>query len=235
VHFRLLEAKRHAPVQQHMVHPETGEIVPYEDVQRGMPLDDGSYALVHAQELSAIEPKPSRDIEVVQFMPLSAVGADWYVRPYYLGPDGDEEAYFALAATLEETEKQGLAHWVMRKREYWGVLRAEGHYLTLDTLRMADEVIERSDLPLPAGREPSEREARMAEQLIESYIDRFDPAAYHDEYRERVLAFVEQKAKGKRPRLAKLVSKPAEPSLADALARSLSVVKEGQRGNRKAS
>jgi DNA end-binding protein Ku len=44
--------------------------------------------------------------------------------------------------------------------------------------------------------EVSERELKMARQLIESLSTDFEPDKYHDEYRERVLALIEAKAEG---------------------------------------
>jgi DNA end-binding protein Ku len=237
VHFRLLAPGKHVPVQQKMVNPATDEPVSYAEVQRGFELDDGRFVVLDKQDLEHIAPKPSRDIEVVQFLKPQLVGNEWFVRPYYLGPDGSDETYFALVRALTEEKKEGLVRWVMRGTEYTGVLRAEGEYLLLNTLRHAEEVVPASELPKPEGREHNDKEAKMAEQLIASFEDEFDPTAFADTYRERVLEFVAQKAAGKRPRLKKVRDKKMEePSLADALARSLKATrKEPKHGARKAS
>lgn len=66
----------------------------------------------------------------------------------------------------------------------------------------------------------------MAEQLVEAFADAFDPNQYKDEYRERVLAFVEQKAKGKKPRLKQPAAKRGESSLSDALAKSIAAMRK---------
>ena len=225
VHFRLLDGKKGAPVHQQLVDPSSDEVVAYQDVQRGFASED-RFVVLKKDELDALAPEPSRDIAVAHFVDIERLGAEWYVRPYYLGPDGDDESYFALAEALRQSGKEGLAHWAMRGHEYTGVLRERDGYLMLVTLRHAGEVIERDELPRPEGRAHTDKELKMAEQLIAAYEDEFDPAAYKDEYRERVLQFVEQKAKGKRPRLKKVVEKRSEPSLTDALARSLAGLKK---------
>ena len=236
MHFRLLAPKEHAPVQQRMVNPATDEPLAYSEAKRGFELSDGRFVVLEKEDLARIEPEPSREIEVVQFLKPSLVGHEWYVRPYYLGPDGSSEPYFALQKALREEGREGLVRWVMRGKEYTGVLRAEGDYLMLITLRYAEEVIPASQLPHPSGREHSEKEARMAEQLIASFEDHFDPAAYHDSYRERVLELVNEKAQGKHPKLKKVRPKPAaEHDLVDALTRSLAAKKESKHGTRKAS
>ena len=66
-------------------------------------------------------------------------------------------------------------------------------------MRFADEVVpvdELEILPEKAAK-PVKREQEMAEQLIDSPLHRLRPDAYHDEYREQLLALIERKAEGK--------------------------------------
>jgi DNA end-binding protein Ku len=154
------------------------------------------------------------------------VSQQWYERPYYLAPDGDEKAYFALAEALKNRNREGIAHWVMRNKNYIGALRAEGDYLVLVTLRNAEEVISARDLPKPAGRAPSQKELNMAKQLVAMLEDEFNAADYKDEYRERVMEFIEKKAKGKAPRLHAVKAKRASASLDSVLERSLRALKK---------
>jgi DNA end-binding protein Ku len=220
VHFRLLHERSREPVRQQLVDPSNDEIVPYAEVRRGFAVPEG-YVILNKDELDQLAPEDSRDVTIERYVLQQELGPEWHVRPYYLGPNGDEESYFALAQALDDAGKVGIAHWVMRGHEYSGVLSAGGGYLMLITLRHADEVIDRAELPKPEGRAHSDKELKMAEQLIGAYEDAFDPDQYHDEYRERVLAFVEAKAKGKAPRLKKPVTKSEESQLGDALEKSL--------------
>ena len=226
VHFRLLEAAKHAPVEQKMVHPGTGEAVEKVSVKKGFPLDDGSFVLLEAEELKELEPEASRDITISRFVPESGVPRALFVRPYYLGPDGRSEVYFALSEALASAKVVAIAHWVMRKHTYHGALFARDGYLLLATLRHASELVSADSLPKPTGRAPSERELSMAEQLIASYSGKLELAEFHDEYRERVLDLVHKKAEGKRVRIARAPEKKSEGSLVDALSRSLKQTKK---------
>jgi DNA end-binding protein Ku len=61
----------------------------------------------------------------------------------------------------------------------------------------SDEVVPDDELDLPREEvEVSPREEKMARQLIDSLSSDFEPEKYHDEYRERVLNLIEQKASG---------------------------------------
>ena len=100
VHFRLLHAKDKQPVSQQMVNPETGKPVPPENVRRGFEVENGVFVLLDDDELAELEPEPSRDVEVKHFVPARAIAPQLFERPYWLGPDGDQNAYLALAHAL---------------------------------------------------------------------------------------------------------------------------------------
>ena len=209
VHFRLLSARTLNPVSQRMVSSKTGKEVPAEKIQKGYATEDGRFVILSEEELAELEPEPSRDIQVTRFVPPEAVDPAWYERPYYLGPDGDAAQYAALVDALAAEEMEGVAHWVMRKKEYVGALRSEGRQLVLVTLRHAGEVVPISAVPAPGGREPEPQEIRMAEQLVKALAGDFDPSEFGDEYRKRVLAFVKAKAKGKKVEVPTFHREPA--------------------------
>jgi DNA end-binding protein Ku len=123
---------------------------------------------------------------------------------------------------------------VMRKKEYVGALRSEGGSLTLVTLRHAGEVLEASQVPAPTGRTPEPAEIRMAEQLVSALAGDFDPSEFKDEYRERVLAYVKAKAKGKAVTPEPFEREPArDTDLAAKLEESLAAARTKTKKSRK--
>ena len=66
----------------------------------------------------------------------------------------------------------------------------------------------------------------MAKQLIGMLEDEFNPSDYKDEYRERVMEFIEKKAKGKAPRLHAVKAKRKTSSLDSVLEKSLRALKK---------
>lgn len=222
VHFHLLEKRTHARVKQHMVNPSTGKEVRNDEVRKGYEVEPDTFVIVEAEDLQKLEPEPSTTIEVASFLPEGKIGYQYYDRPYYLGPDGDTKTYFALVEALARKQREGLARWVMRKKEYVGALRCHDGYLLLITLRHAEEVLTAREIGSPSGKAPDAREIKMAEQLVSVLEDEFRPDDYADEYRERVMKHIEAKAKGGKPRLQALPKRRAEPkSLMDTLAASL--------------
>jgi DNA end-binding protein Ku len=222
VHFRLLHKTDKAPVVQKMVSADSGEEVPYEESQKAYPLGRGRLVLLEDEELEKLEPPPSRDIEVTRFVDRADMDHRWFERAYYVGPDGNTPAYFALAQALENKDKLGIARWVMRKKEYVGALNPKDGYLTLITLRRAEEIIDAAALKPPAGRPLEKREVQMAQQLISALAGRFDPSQYRDEYRARVMDLIETRARGGKVQLKVFRPKKTdEDKLASALEASL--------------
>jgi DNA end-binding protein Ku len=227
VHFRLLHAKDKAPVKQRMVDPRTREPVAPEDVRRGIELEPGLFVIVGEDELASLAPEPSRAIEVTRFVPAAAIDYAWYSRPYFLGPDGSAADYAALAAALAESGRRGIARWAMRGRRYFGALAAHDGKLALIALRPAEEVVEAAQLAPPETKPVSAAERKLAEQLVAALDAPFDPSELRDEYRERVLALVQAKAKGRRAPAAPREPMPRPVSdLTSALERSLQKAKK---------
>src|SRR5262249_55565053 len=79
--------------------------------------------------------------------------------------------------------------------------------------------------------EATDRELKMAEQLIDTLSSDFDPEKYHDEYRERVLDLIERKASGEEIAVQPEAEEPAPaPDLMAALEASLAAVNSDEDG-----
>ncbi len=211
VHFRLLHRQDMEPVHQLLVNPETDEAIPYEETRRAFVTESGDRVLLDKSELDALEPKPSRDIEVFCFLPVHSIDHRWYDRPYYLGPDEDRAEFFSLADVLEEMQVEGLARWVMRNKAYVGTLQLYQGYPMLMSLHHGEEIIPMDVLQPPGGPPLDQRELGMARQLIELLKSEFQPLEYRDEFRDHVLEMLAAKALGKQ--VKKHVPKPREPSI----------------------
>lgn len=226
VHFHLLHAKDDERVEQRMIDPSTGKAVASEDVHKAYEVSRGTFVMMSDDELAELVPEASRDVTVHTFLPADAIPPGWYERPYYLGPDGSTEAYFALAHALKESGRIGVASWVMRNRQYHGVLRPEGEYLVLVTLHSKDQVVETPRMSSANSSGVSDRESKMATQLVTALEGEFDPSDFKSEHREKLLSIIEAKAKGKKlPRRA-APKKATVTSLSSALEASLGNVKK---------
>ncbi len=222
VHFRLLHAKDQAPVKQVLMNPQSGDRVEYRDARRAFVTPEGTLVMLTEDELNATQPQPSRTIDILAFYPPAEIDHRLYLRPYYLGPDeGGADAYFALLRALQQGGREGLAHWVMRNKEYLGALRLHAGALMLISLRHAEEVVAVEALDVPAGTALDEREVAMARQLMSMLAGSFEPEQYRDAYRARVESLIQAKASGGKISTLPVRKRQPVEDLASALQASL--------------
>ena len=229
VRFHQLDAKSNARVKQKRVSATTGEEVPYDQIVKGYELGPDTYVTVTPDELETLEPKATKTIDIEDFVDLDTIDPVYYERPYYLVPDkGGAKAYVLLREAMQETNKVGIARVVLRTKQYLAAIRPKGDALVIETMLFADEVVPDDELDLPREEvEVSEREKKMARQLIDSLSSDFQPDKYHDEYRERVLALIEQKASGQEVVIEDATEEPTKVvDLMAALEASLAAVKD---------
>src|ERR1044071_9080251 len=101
VRFHILDEKAKARVKQHMVNPDSGDEIPSEEIQKGYEVEPGKFVILTEEDLEKLAPPPSRDIEILEFVPHDEISQQWYDRPYYLGPDNDDnKEYLALVDAL---------------------------------------------------------------------------------------------------------------------------------------
>lgn len=96
---------------------------------------------------------------------------------------------------MEEEGKAAVAKTVLGTKETLIAIRAKDGQMLLNTLFFAEEVTKNPAKEIK--NEASEAEIRMAKTIIESMTGKFEPEKYKDEYREKVLAAIEQKISGK--------------------------------------
>jgi DNA end-binding protein Ku len=241
VRFHQLNKNTGTRIAQRRVDAQTGEEVSYDDLVKGYELTKERYVVITPEELEALDPERSRTIDIEDFVDLAEIDPVYYDHPYYLIPDkGSAKAYGLLLSAMEESGKVAIARVVLRSKEQLVAIRpAPGNVLMMETMIFADEVVppdQIDDLPEAGDLKASERELKMAQQLIESLSSDFEPAKYRDEYRDKVLELIERKAAGEEITVQPEAPQPAKvPDLMAALEASLAAVKGDDGGPAKAA
>ncbi|MGB2710216.1 MAG: Ku protein, partial [Conexibacter sp.] len=231
VRFHQLHAKDGVRIQQKRVCPADGEEVAYEDLVKGFEIAPDRYVVVTQQELDALDPRRTKTIDIEEFVDLAEIDPVFYDNAYHVAPaTGGAKAYRLLMSAMEEAGKVAIGRFVLRTRQQLCALRPADGVLVLSTMLFGDEVNapERLDeLDALADVEANAREVEMASQLIESLSAPFDPAKFHDEYRERVLELIERKAAGEEIVVQPVAEAPAAvPDLMAALEASVAAVRD---------
>jgi DNA end-binding protein Ku len=197
VHFHMLHRKCGSRLKQQYVCPKDEEIVPRPDIAKGYEFAKGQFVMFTDEELKVLQEKPTQTVEITEFLPTEKVDPIYYDKCYYLGPDkGGDRAYRLLAQALEQSGRSAIAKYAARGKQYVVMLRPLGGALVLQQLRYADEVRPISEVPLgDADIKPAE--LKLALQIVEQAVtERFEPEAYEDEVRQRILSQIERKVEG---------------------------------------
>src|SRR5436190_3996506 len=238
VRFHQLNADTGHRIAQKRVDSVTEDEVPYEKIVKGFELTKERYVVVTPEELDSVSPEKTRAIDIEDFVDLEDIDPIFYDHPYYLVPDkGAAKAYGLLLEAMRESGKVAIARVVLRSKEQLVAIRPAGDVLTMETMIFHDEVVPTDDLdevPEAKDLKTSDRELKMAQQLIDSLSSEFEPSKYHDEYREKVLELIERKAEGQEIAIQPQDEEPQEvPDLMAALEASLAAVKDPEAGTSK--
>jgi DNA end-binding protein Ku len=196
--FNLLDKRTMNPVGNKQVNKATGEAMQKEEVVKGFEYEKDQYVVVTPEEIKAALPKSTQTIEIEAFIDAGQIPSTYYNKPYYVAPAAKgQKPYLLLQKTLERTGKVGLAKVVISTRQHLAALFPTDEGLVLELLRWHDEVRDTAGLPLPDASDAkvSERELKMAEQLVNELADKWKPEAFHDEFREKLEQVVEEKVK----------------------------------------
>ncbi len=200
VHFHLLHREDGARLKQKLVCPVDGKEVERKQAARGYEVAPDQYVLVEDDELLALEPGKSRNIDITDFVDISQVDPIYYDRPYYLVPqEGGGKPYSLLLRAMVERGRAGVGTFVFHEHEYVVALRPLEGVICLEILRFADEIVSpkeiAADFEAGDGR-VNDKQLAMALDLVDALAGDFEPGKYKEEYREGVRELVERKAKG---------------------------------------
>jgi DNA end-binding protein Ku len=200
VHFNQFEVGTSDRIRYKKVNERTGKEVDGSRIAKGVDLGGGEFVMVTDEELAAAEPKRSRFIEITDFVGIEEIDPVYFRTTYYLAPEGESagRAYALLRQAMVESGKVAIATFVMRNKEYLVAIRPEADVIALETMYFSDEIRSpEKELPnLPDVEDPTDREMKMAELLIESMEGSWDPKRYHDTHRQKIDALIEEKRQG---------------------------------------
>lgn len=210
LNFDWLDKRTMDRVGYQRINKTTGKPIQSDDIVKGIEHEDGHYVILSPEEIEAAYPKVTQTIEIEAFVEAGEIPFVYLEKPYYIAPiNRGSKVYALLRETLKQTHKVGIAKVVIASKQHLAVLIPCGPALILNLLRWGDEIRSWQDLPLPesaeAGLKPSE--LAMAKQLVEDMTAKWDPAQFKDQFREQIMALVEQKAASGQ---SKAVNRPGE-------------------------
>ena len=175
-----------------------GEEVPYTEIAKGYQVADGDMVILTDDDLADLPIATNRVVDVLQFVPADQIDPIYFAKSYYLEPEkAAVKPYVLLRDALESSGMAGLVKVALRNREQLATLRVRDGVIVLETMLWPDE-IRTPDFPfLDQDVELRPQEKAMAESLVTSMAADFDPAQFHDEYREALEHVIDAKVQGR--------------------------------------
>jgi DNA end-binding protein Ku len=183
-----------APLRREYVCPKHERALERDELVRAYELESGELVVLTDEELEALAPEASHDIEIQRFVALTELSPLLFERPYFLLPStGATKPYRLLARVLEEDRRAGLASFVMRGQQHVVAILAEDGLLRAQTLRFVTEL--RSPARIDqAPAEVDEREVERLRAVIRDHAEaEVDRRELEDDSRARIYALAEQK------------------------------------------
>jgi DNA end-binding protein Ku len=215
IRFNLL-AKDGSRVRQQYVSEKDGKTVERADMVKGYEFEKDKFVLFEPSELKALEEGSSHMIDIVAFVPEKSIDPIYYDKAYMLAPDKrGGKPYALLAQAMRQSGRCALARWSWKTKRYVVQVRAADDGLMLQQLFFADEVRSLKDLGIEKV-DVTQGELDLAMQLIDQIAENsYDPAAYKDEEKERVLAAIDRKIAGQQIVAHEEVESPATGQVID--------------------
>ena len=151
--------------------------------------------------VATLPEEKSREIEVLEFVPASEIDPLMYDRSYYLEPDSKStKSYVLLAKTLATTDRVAIVHFALRNKTRLAALRVKDFskrdVMVIHTLLWPDEIRDPDFPSLDTKVEIKPAELKMAEQVVDSMADDFNPDQFRDDYQEQLHELIEAKLEG---------------------------------------
>ena len=176
------------------------ENIPIEraDMVKGYEFEKDRYVMFTPAELKAMEEAPRSTIDIVSFIPLASVDPIYFDKAYYLAPDKrGAKPYGLLLEAMRESGRCALARWAWKGKQYVVQVRPGDGGLILQQLLYAEEVRSMKELDIEKA-EIQKPELQLALQLIDQIsADSYDPGAYKDDEKQRILSAIDDKIAGK--------------------------------------
>jgi len=223
VSFNQLHSKCGGRIKQQLFCPLDNEIVQRTDIVKGYEYQKDKYVQFSEEELKQLEAERTDRIDILEFVPTDTVDFIFIEKTVYLGPDkGGDRAYKLLSEAMVRTNRIAVGRFGTRGKEQLVLLRPYQGGLVMHHVFYADEVRSFADVDRPGELEFKPVEAELADKLIEQLsTEAFKAEQYHDEYRDRVMQAVEQKAAGEAVTVAREAPQAQIIDLFEALKRSL--------------
>lgn len=224
IHFNQLCREDGSRVKYKKICANCGKEVSGNDIVKGFEIEPGRYVTLTDEDLEKAKVKKDKTIQILHFADIHDIRPIYFDKTYHVIPEaGGDKAYELLRRCMKDENTVAIAKGVLSQSEHLMVLIPTDTGILAETLFFADEV---KAIPKePARPELTDQELSMGKAIINGMKETFEPAKYHDEYRERLWEIIQAKANNEEVTAAPKEDKGNVISMMDALQRMLEQTK----------
>jgi DNA end-binding protein Ku len=198
-HFNYLHRQDLSPISYLKVCRRDGKEVSKDDIVRGYEYQKDDYVVLNEDDFKKADVEKTYTITIEDFVPEKDVDIKYADKPYYLEPEKQGMAVYALLReALIESKKVGIGKFVLKEREHLVMLKPLGSVIVLNLLHYQSEIEGISELHLPEKVKIPKNQIELALELIDKLSGPFHPEKYKDTYTEKLKDIIEAKKKGKK-------------------------------------
>ena len=197
LHFHLINPKTENRVR--MVTLDAGREVHRGDLVKGYEFEKDTYVLLDDADFESAKIDSSSVLAIDKFVEADAIDPVYYDGSYYMVPDGEDggDVYVVLREAIARSGRIALSRLVIARRERAVAIMPLGRGLVLHTLHDERDLHDLQELfATVPGAKPDPAMVRLATQLVDRQIGRFDPADMEDRYKARLREVIEAKLRG---------------------------------------
>lgn len=197
--FKLLHTEDNGSIHNKRVCATCKKEVAWEDTVKGFEITKGEYLILSKQELEAIKPEKTKNLEIVEFVDAKQLDPIHFNSHYYIGPQKERErAYFLFKEVLVSSAKMAIGRFTMREKQYICAIESYNEGLLLTTLNYSYEIRNIGEIEELKGKPKlKEEELKLAKELINRlYQSEFNITEFKDSFADELKSIVKKKGKG---------------------------------------
>src|SRR6516165_11278518 len=228
IRFNQINKETGNRIRYSKVDGQTGEEVESANIIKGYEVAKGHYIEITDEELESVSLESVKIIEIDEFVPKSEIDNLYYIRPYYIAPDGKvgQDAFVVIRNIIEQMNMVALGRVVLTSREHVIAISPRDKGLMGTLLRFPYEVRDPAEYfdDIPNVKLTKDM-MELARHIVETKSGHFAPEKFEDHYEHALKELIEKKAKGEKIEVPKLEPTGKVINLMDALRRSVQAEK----------
>ena len=229
--FRLLHADDLSPIKYERICEAEREPVPWGEIVKGYEYEKGKFVVMTDEDFEAAAIESSRTIDILDFVREEEIDPRYFDTPYYLAPTkGGEKAYALLREAVRESRTVGIGKIVIRQKQHLSAIKVVGDALVLEIMRFSHELVDATGMSFPSAEGLRPQELQMAQQLIASLAEPFQPEKYTDDHRANLMKIIRAKMKGRKIEAKAPPEEAPETEVIDLMDRLRESLEQGRKG-----